>query len=107
MPLCTCLGLANQEVLSNYFTSEIYIQEGREIKKGREKKHAVLRKIRGLHRSYSTASAPSRKQNSIQMVPVKRRGFPFLLEDIRARKSVVPILTMKISQTHGKCMSFP
>lgn len=45
MPLCTRLGLANQEVLSNYFTSEIYIREGREIKKGREKKHAVLRKI--------------------------------------------------------------
>lgn len=45
MPLCTRLGLANQEVPSNYFTSEIYIREGREIKKGREKKHAVLRKI--------------------------------------------------------------
>ena len=105
-PLCTCLGLANQEVLRNCFTSEIYIREGREIKKGREKKHAVLRKTRGLRCSYSTVGAPSRKQNSIQMAPVKRLGFPFLLEDIRARKSVVPILTMKISQNTWQMHEF-
>lgn len=74
--------------------------------KGR-KKYAVARKILGSHRSSSTISAPSGKLNSVQMVPMKRLGFQFLLEDVRARKSIVPNLTMKISQTNGKFMSFP
>lgn len=86
--------------------SEIYIREGRE-QEGKEKTPAVLRKMLGFHRSCSTASAPSRKRNSIQMVPVRRLHFPSLLEDIRARKGIVSILTMKISQTSGKCKSFP
>ena len=74
--------------------------------KGRNK-YAVVREILGLHRSSSTISSPSGKLNSIQMVPMKRLGFQFLLEDVRARKSFVPNLTMKMSQTNGKFMSFP